>query len=212
MGTDSICGYGIGKRIFDEHAIAKPYKNYGNSKYQAEKYILDKTKEGLIDGTSLRGFWFFGPFMPDRNKDFFKMFYWKKQVVFGDGKNFRSISHVDNTIQAFTKAEKNNDTFGKWYWIGDKKANHTVDDIYQMIADGLGLKYNPLYIPKWMCELFAVFDNFLGFFGKLNATIHAAGKFHKDIAGEIASAQKDFDYKPDVDFEEIKKELNKLIN
>lgn len=212
MSTDSICGYGRGKRIFDENTPAQPYKNYGKSKYQAEKYILDKTGEGLIDGTSLRGFWFFGPFMPDRNKDFFKMFYWKKQIVFGNGKNFRSISHVDNTIQAFIKAEKNKNTFGKWYWIGDKKSNHTVDDIYQMIADGLGVKYNPFYVPKWMCELFSILDSFLGLFGKLNPTIHAAGKFHKDIAGEITAAEKDFDYKPDVGFEEIKKELNELIN
>ena len=211
MGTDSICGYGREKRIFDENTKAQPYKNYGKSKYQAEKYILDKTAEGLIDGTSLRGFWFFGPFMPDRNKDFFKMFFWKKQIVFGNGKNFRSISHVDNIIQAFTKAEKNKPTFGKWYWIGDKKANHTVDDIYQMIADGLGVKYNPFYIPRWMCELFSILDSFLGLFGKLNATFHAAGKFHKDIAGEINAAEKDFNYKPDVGFEEIKKELNELI-
>ena len=139
------------------------------------------------------------------------MFFWKKQIVFGNGKNFRSISHVDNIIQAFIKAEKNKTTFGKWYWIGDKKTNHTVDDIYQMIADGLGVKYNPFYVPKWMCELFSILDSFLGIFGKLNATVHAAGKFHKDIAGEITAAEKDFNYKPDIGFEEIKKELNELI-
>ncbi len=212
MGTDSICGYGKDKRIFDEHTPASPYKNYGKSKYQAEKYILDKTAEGLIDGTSLRGFWFFGPFMPGRNKDFFKMFSWKKQLVFGNGKNYRSISHVDNIIQAFLKAEKNKTTFGKWYWIGGKKANNTVDDIYQMIAEGLGFHYKPFYIPRWMCGLFSILDSFLGLFGKLNATVHAAGKFHKDIAGEITAAERDFDYKPDVGFEEIKKELNEFMN
>lgn len=212
MGTDSICGYGRGKRIFDENEVPHPYKNYGKSKYMAEKYILDKTKEGVIDGTSLRGFWFFGPFMPERNKDFFKMFYWKRQIVFGNGKNYRSISHVDNIIQAFSGAEKNKNTFGKWYWIGDKKAAHTVDEIYQYIADGLNVRYKPLYIPKWMCELFNVLDSTLGIFGKLNATIHAAGKFHKDIAGEITAAEKDFNYEPTVGFEEIKKELNELMN
>ncbi|HLC82326.1 MAG TPA: hypothetical protein VJI69_00755, partial [Bacteroidia bacterium] len=78
-------------------------------------------------------------------------------------------------------------------------------------ADGLGVKYNPFYIPRWMCELFSILDSFLGLFGKLNATFHAAGKFHKDIAGEINAAEKDFNYKPDVGFEEIKKELNELI-
>ena len=65
MGTDSICGHGTAtQRRFDEHTPATPYKNYGESKYQGEKYMLDKTAEGKIDGTSLRGFWFFGPYAP----------------------------------------------------------------------------------------------------------------------------------------------------
>ncbi len=212
MGTDSICGYGRSKRIFDEHEPARPYKNYGKSKYAGEKYILDKTTEGLVDGTSLRGFWFFGPFMPERNLNFFKMFYWKRQLVFGNGKNFRSISHVDNIIQAFIKAEKNKNTFGKWYWIGDKKANHTVDEIYMHIADGFAVKYKPIYIPKLVCELLNILDSAIGITGRLNATVHAAGKFHKDIAGEITAAERDFDYRPDVGFEEIKKELNHLMD
>ncbi len=212
MGTDSICGYGKQKRVFDSETPADPYKNYGKSKYMAEKYILDKTKEGLIEGTSLRGFWFFGPFMPDRNKTFFRMFYWKKQIVFGNGKNFRSISHVDNIIQAFIKAEKNNNTFGKWYWIGNKNPETTVDEIYRHIASGLDVPYNPLYVPGWICELFSIADNMLSLTGKLNATLHAAGKFHKDIAGEVTAATTDFDYQPEVGFEEIKTELNTLIS
>jgi dihydroflavonol-4-reductase len=212
MGTDSICGYGKDKRIFDEHTPASPYKNYGSSKYLAEKYLLDKTREGLIQGTSLRAFWFFGPFMPERNKTFFNMFYWKRQIVFGNGKNFRSISHVDNTVQAFIKAEKSQQTIGKWYWIGNKNPDTTVDQIYRHIAEGLDVYYNPVYIPKWMCELFSLADGILGIFGKLNATIHAAGKFHKDIAGEITAAERDFGYVAEIEFEEIKKELKPLIS
>lgn len=211
MGTDSICGYGRTQRIFDEHTPAQPYKNYGKSKYSGEKYIFDKTKEGKIDGTSLRGFWFFGPFMPERNMAFFNMFYWKRQLVFGNGKNFRSISHVDNIIQAFIKAEKKNETIGKWYWIGNKNPATTVDQIYSHVAEAMGVTYKPLYVPKWMCKLFSILDTIIGTTGKLNATIHAAGKFHKDIAGEITAAQRDFGYNPDVEFEEIKKELPELI-
>ncbi|MCX6180925.1 MAG: NAD-dependent epimerase/dehydratase family protein [Bacteroidetes bacterium] len=211
MGTDSICGYGRDSKIFPEDAQPTPYKNYGKSKHMAEQYILDKTKEGLIDGTSLRGFWFFGPFMPERNLGFFKMFRWKRQIVFGNGKNLRSISHVDNTIQAFIKAEKTPATYGKWYWIGDKKADYTVDEIYTNIANALGVQYKPLYIPRWMCEMFSVLDNFIGLFGKLNATVHAAGKFHKNIAGEITAAERDFNYKPAIGFEEIKKEIKVLV-
>jgi dihydroflavonol-4-reductase len=210
MGTDSICGYGRTKRVFDEHTPPHPYKHYGKSKYLAEKYILDKTAQGLIDGTSLRGFWFFGPFLPERNMAFFKMFRWKRQVVFGNGKNLRSISHVDNVVQAFIKAEKSEKSVGKWYWIGSKSTDYTVDHIYAQIAEGMKVPYRPLYVPRWMCELFSLVDSAFGIFGKINATIQAAGKFHKDIAGEITAAERDFNFKPDVGFEEIKKELNAM--
>lgn len=212
MGTDSICGYGRKQRIFDEHTPAKPYKNYGRSKYLAEKYILDKTAEGKIDSTSLRGFWFFGPYMPERNRRFFRMFYWKRQVVFGNGRNYRSISHVDNIIQAFVKAEKSRQTIGRWYWIGNKKADHTVDNIYKNIAESLQVSYKPFYIPGWICRLFSILDSAIALSGRLNATLHAAGKFHRDIAGEIAAAERDFDYRPDAGFEEIKKDLNELTD
>lgn len=211
MSSDSICGYGRKERIFNENTKSHPYKDYGKSKFLAEKYILDKTKEGLLDGTSLRGFWFFGPFMPERNRRFFRMFYGKRQIVFGNGKNFRSISHIDNITQAFIKAEKEKNTIGKWYWTGDKKADSTVDEIYENIAAGLDVTYKPFYIPKWMCEIINLADTLISLTGKVNPSIHAAGKFYKDIAGEITAAQRDFDYKPNVGFEEIKKEINEDI-
>jgi len=211
MGTDSICGYARGKRIFATDEPPRPYKHYGRSKYLAEKYILDKTKEGLIDGTSLRGFWFFGPFMPERNLKFFDTFSWKRQPVFGNGKNFRSISHVDNIVSAFLKAEKRRESIGKWYWIGNKDADLSVNHIYTVIAEGLGVRYKPLYISPFLCELMSLADSVISLSGRLNATIHAAGKFHKDIAGDISPAEKDFDYSPDVGFEEIKAELKQLV-
>lgn len=207
MSTDSICGFGRSKRIFDENEVSHPYKHYGLSKFLAEEYIFKKTSEGLINGTSLRGFWFFGPYMSQRNMRFIKMFYWKRQVVFGNGKNFRSISHVDNVVQAFVKAEKRNETIGKWYWVGAKKPDYTVDEIYKNLAVGLGVVYKPLYIHTWICELLGKLDSVLNKFGYLNPIIHTAGKFHKDIAGEITAAERDFDYKPTIGFEEIKKEV-----
>lgn len=211
MGTDSICGYGKATRIFDENTPPTPYKNYGWSKYLGEKYLLDKSNEGLIEGTSLRCFWFFGPFIPERNMNFFKMFYWKKQLVFGNGKNYRSISHVDNIIQAFVKAEKRKETIGKWYWVAGKKSDCVVDEIYSHIAEAMDVAYRPLYIPKLLCELLGMADHVLGWFGKVNASIHAAGKFHKDIAGDIGAAERDFEYHPEVGFKEIKQELKQLI-
>lgn len=211
MSTDSTCGHGTAEQpVFNEHTAATPYKNYGKSKYLAEKYILDKTKEGKIDGTSLRGFWFFGPFAPARQLTFVNMFYWPRQLVFGNGKNLRSISHTDNIIEAFFQAEKNPTTYGNWYWIGNDQPHPKVDDIYNSIANALGVPYKPLYIPKFMCRCFELLDSFLGKFNWLHPTIHAAGKFDYDIAGDIDKAKRDFGYSPKVTLEDAAKELKEL--
>lgn len=211
MSTDSTCGHGTkDKPVFDENTVSTPYKNYGKSKYLAEKYILDKTKEGKIDGTSLRGFWFFGPFAPARQLTFVNMFHWPRQIVFGNGKNLRSISHTDNIIEAFFQVENNPATFGNWYWIGNDQPHPTVDDIYTNIATALGVKYKPFYIPKLFCRCFELLDTFLGKFNYLHPTIHAAGKFDYDIAGNIDKAKHDFGYVPKVTLQDAAKELKEM--
>jgi nucleoside-diphosphate-sugar epimerase len=197
MGTDSICGHGTtASRIFDEHTPDQPYRHYGRSKWMAERYLLEKTAEGKIDGTSLRGFWFFGPSGPLGQQNFLEMMRWRRQLVFGRGKNFRSISHVDNTIAAFFAAEPVRATFGKWYWIGDVKPDYTVDEIYSLLCAGCGHPYRPLYIPGAVCSLMRILDSLIGRVGRLNPTIHRIGKFSFDIAGRIDAAQRDFGYTP----------------
>lgn len=213
MSTDSTCGHGTkDQAIFDENTIATPYKNYGQSKYNAEKYILEKTKEGKIDGTSLRGFWFFGPFAPARQLTFVNMFHWPRQIVFGNGKNLRSISHTDNIIEAFFQVENNPATYGSWYWIGNDQPHPTVNEIYASIAKALGVPYKPFYIPKFFCRCFEIADTFLGKFNYLHPTIHAAGKFDYDIAGNIDKAKRDFGYAPKVSLDDAAKELKDMTN
>jgi nucleoside-diphosphate-sugar epimerase len=203
MGTDSICGHGTGaQRIFDEHTPDRPYRHYGRSKWLAEKYILEQTAAGPIDGTSLRGFWFFGPFDPPRQRNFLKMMRWRRQLVFGNGRNLRSISHVDNTIAAFRVAERVPATYGKWYWIGDSKPDYTVDQIYEKLCAGCGHPYRPIYVPGLVCGLMRAVDYFMGKMGILHPTIHSIGKFSFDIAGQIDAAQRDFGYQPVTSFDE----------
>jgi len=213
MSTDSVCGHGTqAKRVFDEHTPPAPYRHYGRSKWLGEDYLLRKTAEGLVDGTSLRAFWFFGPYAPLRQLNFVRMFNWPRQLVFGNGKNLRSISHVDNIVQAFLAAENEPGTHGKWYWIGDDQGGYTVDEIYQTIATALGRAYQPLYVPVAVCRLLGLLDDFLANFGRLHPAIHAASKFHFDIAGTSAAAARDFGYKPNVSLADAAVELRGSIS
>ncbi len=209
MSTDSTCGHGTPeKKVFDEHTPANPYRHYGQSKYLAEEYVLEKSCAGQFDGTALRGFWFFGPYAPARQFTFVKMFSsWSRQLVFGDGKNLRSISHVDDTVRAFLAAENEPATFGKWYWIGDADGGYSMDTIYGAIAGAFYRPYRPVYVPKLLCRLLGAVDALMGKFGRINPTIHAVAKFDLDIAGVSTAAERDFGYAPLVDLSAAAAEL-----
>ena len=213
MSTDSVCGHGTPtQRVFDEHTPARPYKNYGRSKWMAEEYLMEKTRARAIDATVLRGFWFFGPFAPDRQVRFVRSFFWPRQPVFGTGKNLRSISHVDNIVQALFRAEHATNTHGKWYWIGDGDGGSSVDQIYAHIAEALGRPYRPFYIPVFVCRMLDLADWLLSKFGRIHPTIHAAAKFHFDIAGSSAAAGRDFGYEPKVTLRDAAREMKDLLD
>jgi dihydroflavonol-4-reductase len=206
--TDSVCGHGTpAQRIFDEHTPARPYGHYGRSKWLAEQYILKKARAGLLDATILRGFWFFGPFAPARQQQFLSMMRRRRQVVFGHGRNYRSISHVDNMTAAFLQAENAPGSFGKAYWIGDRKPDYTVDDIYATLCRASGSTYRPLYIPGVVCAVMRWLDTALNHLGRLDATVYGVGKFDLDIAGMIDAAARDFHYDPPVSLEQYAREL-----
>jgi len=211
MSTDSTCGYTPSTRVFTADEVANPFRNYGKSKYAGEVYLNKLTQEAKLKATSFRGFWFFGPNIPERNLAFFRSFAWPFQPVFGDGKNLRSISHCDDITHAFCLAENAPATVGKWYWVPTIVQAQTVDQLYTMVADGLGKKANLVHIPNFLCDLARLADKILtDRFKLLNPTIHAAGKFHKTIATDaagIASAEKDFGWKPSVPIVQIQQEI-----
>ncbi|MBK8350744.1 MAG: hypothetical protein IPL21_03335 [Saprospirales bacterium] len=53
-------------------------------------------------------------------------------------------------------------------------------------------------------------DTILGKFNYLHPTIHAAGKFDYDIAGNIDKAKREFNYEPKVTLQDAANELKEL--
>jgi nucleoside-diphosphate-sugar epimerase len=211
MSTDSTCGFTNRGRIFSASEPANPYKNYGRSKYAGEQYIFQLTEQGMLEATSFRGFWFFGPNIPERNLSFFRTFSWPLQPVFGNGKNLRSISHCDDITDAFCRAEQVPATIGKWYWLPTFSQAQTVDEIYKMVSGAFNKKTNLFHVPNSICDLMSIADTLLtAKLHVLNSTIHAAGKFHKTIATDalgIETSSQDFGWQPKVTVGQIQREI-----
>ena len=81
-----------------------PYYGYGCSKMQAELRVLDAVAAGL-DAVIVRPPWFYGPFQPARQTTFFRLVRTGRFPVIGDGRQRRSMVHVDNLVQGVVRAE-----------------------------------------------------------------------------------------------------------
>ena len=215
MSTDSVCSYSSSGRLFSDKEKGKPYKDYGNSKLKAERVLFKNNSQNKIDATVLRGFWFFGPNLPPRNKKFIKSFLWPFQIVFGNGKNYRSITHIDDVIHAFIKCQNEEKSYGKWYWIASLEEPQTVNSIYHMISIGLNTRLRLIHIPNYVCDCFSILDSIYSkITGNINATLLAAGKFHKNIATNkegLSSSKDDFNWHPKVTIKRIQEELRQEI-
>lgn len=187
--------------LMKENDPYSPYKNYGKSKVLAEKYVSQKYKEGKIDATIIRPCWFYGPNQPLRQTTFFKMIKKGNPIIFGDGNNLRSMTYIDNLVQALILAAINKNSSGQIYWIADKRSYTTIE-IYQTIADILGIELKPRYVPKLVSTLCELADDILQFFGLYIKEIHVAGEMDKDIACSIEKAQKELGYNPKIELRE----------
>ena len=178
MSTDSVFGYASKEnKFFTLKQKQKPYKDYGYSKFLAENLLMRYSANDLLDVTIFRGFWFFGPNMLKRNKKFLKSFFWPRQIVFGNGLNYRSITHIDDIFNAFVKATKSSKSFGKSYWITTLTKTRNVNQIYQLISNSLNKKFKPVYIPNFVCEIILYFDSAYTFVtGRINSTTFSSRK------------------------------------
>ena len=178
-----------------------PYKNYGKSKMLAEKYVNEKFKEGRIDTTIIRPCWFYGPNQPVRQTTFFKMIKKGNPIIFGNGKNLRSMSYVDNIVQGLVLAATKKQASGKTYWIADSKPYETLE-IYKTVADILGVELKPRFVPNIVSGIMEIGDNILQSMGMYIKEVHVAGEMNKDIACSIEKAKKELGYSPEIDLKE----------
>jgi len=198
--------------LLEEGDAYKPYKNYGLSKMWAEIYVNKMFSAGKINTTIIRPCWFYGPNQPLRQTTFFKMIKKGKPIVFGDGRNLRSMAYIDNVIQGLILAAESKNSTGQTYWIADEKPYETLK-IYETVAELLDVKLRPRMVPHFVSEFCSFIDTTLQLFGFYNQKFHVAGEMNKDIACSIEKAKKDLGYNPKVSLKEgMKKSIKWLRN
>lgn len=202
ISSNSPAGCNISpERLLLESDAPNPYKNYGKSKLYAELAVRSANASGAIETVILRPCWFYGPNQPPRQSRFFNMIKSGHPIIFGDGHNLRSMSYVDNTVQAMLLAESKKEAAGETYWVSDARPYETLE-IYQTVADILGVDLKPRFIPGLASEICEKIDDALQMAGLYSTDFHVAGEMNKNIACSIEKAGAELGYAPSVDLRE----------
>jgi nucleoside-diphosphate-sugar epimerase len=179
----------------------RPYLNYGLSKLQSEWLINEAARAGRISTTILRPCWFYGPHQPLRQTRFFRMIKKGHPIVVGRGDNLRSMSYVDNIVQACLLAERIEQAAGRTYWIADRRP-YSFIEIVQTVGRVLGVTVRPRYLPRVTSDVARFVDSLVQMAGLYNQEVHVAGELAATIAVSIEAAVRDLGYDPEIELEE----------
>lgn len=202
VSSNSPGGHNTGwGRPMTESDPVRPYMAYGRSKWLAEKAVQGFQQSGRLKTVILRPCWFYGPGQPLRQTRFFTMIKSGRPIFFGDGGNARSMSYVDNTVQALLLAERTPQAVGQTYWVADERP-YPMEEVYQTVAELLGVKLAPWRIPAITSTVCERVDGLLQTVGLYSAQIHVAGEMAKEISCSVEKAKRELDYRPAVELKE----------
>jgi UDP-glucose 4-epimerase len=166
-----------------EHSLPRPVSPYAVSKLAGEYYCRVFSQLYGLETVSLRYFNVYGP-RQDPNSQYAavipRFIHWslggEPLEVHGDGLQSRDFTYIDNVVTANLLAAQCRDGIGEAFNVGQGSA-HTLLDLTNLLQDILGMKLRLLH------------------------TRDRPGDVRHTLA-DISKAERCFDYKPHVSFEE----------
>jgi len=192
---------------FDESSPYNPYMGYGRSKKQLEDLVARLAASSSMETVVVRAPWFYGPFQPPRQGEFFTMVRTGRAPIVGDGGNLRSMAYVDNLCQGLLLCARHAAAIGETFWIADEHPytmNEIVDTIERVLRDDfhMDVKGTRLRLPSIVSEVAWAGDGLLQAAGLYVQKLHVLSEMNKNIACDIGKARRELGYDPKVGLEE----------
>lgn len=208
VSSNSPCGCNpTPDHRFTEASPYNPYMHYGRSKMRMEQLLSEYHQVGKVETVCIRPPWFYGPFQPPRQTQFFRMIRDGKAPIVGGGNNYRSMAYIDNLCQGLLLAANRPAAAGRTYWIADARAytmNEIVDTIERLLETEFGIpcRHKRLRLPGFAAQVAQMVDFSLQTLGFYHQKFHVLSEMNKTIACDISRAREELDYRPHVDLEE----------
>lgn len=188
---------------FTEASPMNPYLGYGRSKADAEALVATAHERGDVEAVVLRPPWFYGPFQPDRQTQWFRAVRKGRFPLVGDGRNRRSMVYTGNLVHGVLRAEVAAKAPGQAYWIADgepldmRTILATVRSALE--AEGLPVSGGQPRLPRLAGVVAEKIDSFLQGRGRYLQPVHVLGELKDTIACDISLARRDIGYDPPTD-------------
>jgi nucleoside-diphosphate-sugar epimerase len=214
MSSNSPCGVNPHPdHLFDEQSPYEPYMAYGRSKMLMEKRLWSLSRQLDQDGRNgpetvlIRAPWFYGPFQPPRQTEFFVMIRDGRGPLLGRGLNRRSMTYLDNLAQGLILAALTPEAAGRTYWLADRRPyamTEILDTVERVLEFDFGIKcrHKRLRLPSITADVAYVVDWMVQGLGFYNQKFHVLSEMNKTIACSIAKAERELGYRPQIELEE----------
>jgi nucleoside-diphosphate-sugar epimerase len=162
---------------------------------------------GRLQTVIVRAPWFYGPFQPARQSEFFRMVRDGKGPIVGGGHNQRSMAYIDNLCQGLLLAAQHEKANGQIYWVADERPypmTVIIDTVERLLESEFGMpcKHKRLRLPGLVSEVAFAVDWALQSVGLYQQKIHVLSEMNKTIACAIDKARDELGYRPTVALEE----------
>jgi nucleoside-diphosphate-sugar epimerase len=188
---------------FTEDSPYNPYMGYGQSKWEAELLVRQADDRGDVPTVIVRAPWFYGPYQPSRQSQFFTAIRKGRFPVVGDGSQRRSMVYTDNLVQGLLCAAGSEKAAGQAYWIADAEPYKLADILatvrQALKAEGVSVTdRRPPRLPRAASVLAEKVDGFVQARGRYMQAVHVFGEMKDTIACDITKARRELGYEPAV--------------
>ena len=204
VSSNSPFGFNPGPRdLFRGDDAYAPWLGYGRSKMQAEIDVQGGLGDGETDFVIVRPPWFYGPFQPDRQSEFFRTIRKGLFPVVGDGRNRRSMVAVDSLARGIRQAQLSGAASRRGYWLSDEEPyefRKVVETVQQALElEGLASSRRIPRLPHAASSVARFADRALQDRGRYSQAVHVMGELDMNIACSPADAVRDFGFEPATD-------------
>ena len=156
---------------------------------------------GRFDVVILRPSMFYGPPVPDRHIDVYRRILSGRMPIVGDGNYHRSLSYIDNLVQATRLALIHPAAAGEVFYAVDDPV-YTTRSITEAMASALGVPLRALRLPPIVGPLAYSADRLLACAGVYWRNLHLVGESNWHVALSCAKLKQFLGYSPKVTLQE----------